>query len=868
MKKSLLLIAFILLTGRFLFSQTATPPAAGDGTVGSPYQIATLANLFWIAASDAIVPNPARATRMTYNYVQTADIDASSTGQGGDWGITGWVPIGNITDVFTGTYEGQRHQITNLYINRTNNRVGLFGVTESATITNLGVSNVTITGGSYSGGLIGECLTSTVQKCFATGILTGKQTYAGSLGGLIGYNDASSVKFCYASVAIWAGVSADKIGGLTGENYGKYLIENCYATGRVSGNGYVGGFAGTTSDGFLVGGKVNNCFATGLVTGNTNVGGFIGYHNSLSPTNCFWDITTSGQASSDGGTGLSTAEMKLVSTYSVVGPGLSKAWDFIGNLNNDTGNNSDWNLDGTTNNGYPFLSWQTFAWTGTTNSDWSTLSNWLTGSLPGVNDAVSISLATTNPAIGAPADCQSLNIASGNSLTIQPNGNLTVNGSISNNAGNSGLVIQSDATGTGSLLHANNGVAATVQRYIAAADWGIWNDGWHFLSSPVADQATGTFHTPGAGNDFYKWDEANNIWINRSLLNGEDLVLNPEFELSFSVGRGYLVAYQTTATKTFSGVLNTGDQVTSLLTSVVNGWNLVGNPFPCAIRWNDGSWNLGNVGGVAQIWSETAKDYVEIFSNDPIPAMNGFMVYTTSAQTLNIPANARTHAITSWYKSEMAGSRIVLVAHDPEGGSYKRSVIRQHPDATEGFDLAYDAYMLSGFAPKFYSVSESARLTVNTMPQIDELTEIHFGFIKNNSTNYYLELAETIEGQTTYLTDLKTGQVHNFNNGNYYFTSDEGDDTLRFKLHFGAAGMPEAPDVNPMDVYIHQQTIFVRHPEPGLILTVYDLQGRQLSTQMLKKDENSIQINLPAGMYIVKAHNATVSYSTKIIVSR
>jgi hypothetical protein len=867
MKKSLLIIGLILLTSGFLHSQTATPPAGGNGTAGSPYQIATLANLFWITASDAIVPNPVRAARMTYSYVQTADIDASPTGQGGDWGISGWVPIGNITDIFTGTYNGQRHQITNLYINRTNNRVGLFGVTKSASINSLGVSNVTITGGSYSGGLIGECETSTVQKCFATGNLTGKQTYNGSLGGLIGYNNASNVTFCYASVAVWAGVAGDYIGGLTGDNYGNYLIENCYATGQVSGGNYVGGFAGNTYDSYFTGGKINKCYSTGLVTGNTNVGGFLGFHNSLSPSNCFWDITTSGQANSDGGVGKLTGEMKLVGTFTdEIQFILYDAWDFIGNLNNDTGNNSDWNMDGTTNNGYPFLSWQTTAWIGTTSSNWLTPENWNTGSFPTTNDVVSISLATTNPVVvGGIAVCHGLTIASANSLTIMPNGMLTVSSIISNNAGTSGLVIQSDATGTGSLLHNNIGVAATVDRYIPAADWEIWDDGWHFLSSPVVGQTTSAFHAPGAGNDFYKWDEANNTWINRTHLNGG---LNPEFEENFSVGRGYLVAFDENVTKTFSGVLNIDDQVTSVLTSDVEGWNLIGNPYPCALRWDEGHWNLGNVGGVAQIWSETAKDYVELFSNAPIPAMNGFMVYSTGSQTLTIPELARTHDATSWYKSEIDGSRIVLVAHDPVGGSYKRNIIRQHPDATEGFDLVYDAYMLSGFAPQFYSMAESARLTVNTVQQINELTNLQMGFVKNNSNNFYIELAETIGGQTVYLTDFKTNQVHNFSNGNYYFTSEDGDDPSRFMLRFGATGMPEAPETNPLDIYVNQQTIFIRHPEPGLSLTIYDLQGRQLSTHSFGMSEKSVQINLPSGMYIVTAHTATNSYSIKIIVSQ
>jgi hypothetical protein len=165
-------------------------------------------------------------------------------------------------------------------------------------------------------------------------------------------------------------------------------------------------------------------------------------------------------------------------------------------------------------------------------------------------------------------------------------------------------------------------------------------------------------------------------------------------------------------------------------------------------------------------------------------------------------------------------------------------------------------------------MAESARLTVNTVQQINELTNLQMGFVKNNSNNFYIELAETIGGQTVYLTDFKTNQVHNFSNGNYYFTSEDGDDPSRFMLRFGATGMPEAPETNPLDIYVNQQTIFIRHPEPGLSLTIYDLQGRQLSTHSFGMSEKSVQINLPSGMYIVTAHTATNSYSIKIIVSQ
>ncbi|MGB6872666.1 MAG: hypothetical protein WBE46_00750, partial [Dehalococcoidia bacterium] len=68
-------------------------------------------------------------------------------------------------------------------------------------------------------------------------------------------------------------------------------------------------------------------------------------------TNSFWDTQTSGQATSDGGTGKNTTEMKNIATFSGAG------WSIIEVTNPETRNPSYiWNIvDDET---YPFLSWQ------------------------------------------------------------------------------------------------------------------------------------------------------------------------------------------------------------------------------------------------------------------------------------------------------------------------------------------------------------------------------------------------------------------------------------------------------------------------------------------------------------------------------
>ncbi len=177
--------------------------------------------------------------------------------------------------------------------------------------------------------------------------------------------------------------------------------------------------------------------------------------------------------------------------------------------------------------------------------------------------------------------------------------------------------------------------------------------GWHFLSAPVADQSVSAFHDHTSGNDFYKWDEAapTNGWVNRKIDGGS---LNAAFETAFMAGRGYLIANASASAPAFVGNINVSDVSVSGLANTSNasypGWHLLGNPFACALSWNNGDWALSNINANSKIWDEANASYTTIEPNGIIPAMNGFMVYSDGDGSLTIPASARQHSSQNWYK--------------------------------------------------------------------------------------------------------------------------------------------------------------------------------------------------------------------------
>jgi hypothetical protein len=446
----------------------------------------------------------------------------------------------------------------------------------------------------------------------------------------------------------------------------------------------------------------------------------------------------------------------------------------------------------------------------------------------------------------------------------------------------SGILIQSTATGTGSLIHNNIGVNATVQRHIDR--WSATAEhGWHFLSSPVAAQAIRPEFVPDVNPipnyiDFYKWDESHveqgetGWWIN---VKDESGNWNNTFENDFAVGRGYLMAYGTPVkdygnkAHIFNGVLNISNVALTGLTNSGDGghhgWHLLGNPYSSAIKYNQGSWNKSsNMSIFAQIWEEAAASYKVLLETDIIPAHNGFMVYTSDNDgSLTIPADARLHSNSAWYKS--TENQIILLARDPVRSTSQRTIIRFNPEATEGFDLEHDSYFLAGFAPMFYSISQDNNLALNTLPEIKDELVIPLGFIKNQSSLFEIEMLESSLDHDVYLVDLKENKTHNLVSGAYLFSSQSDDNANRFQLKFSTVNVSDLSPASLMFAYCDGNTIYVSNNENEKIhFELLNVHGQLIKSLPLSSGFHSINAKVARGIYFVRLTSENVPASFKI----
>jgi hypothetical protein len=283
---------------------------------GSP--ITTMAELQAVGA-DAI--------SLAGSYCLANDLDAS--------GVT-FTPLGSSSSPFMGIFDGQAHAISNLTINLpSRDDVGLFGTLgTTAQVRNVGLVNVSMTGGYTVGALAGE-LRGRVWDSYSTGSVTGNSA-GGLVGSTSGYDvrDLSyGIRGSYSTATVSGSSGA---GGLLGTNYYE-VVSNSYATGTVNGHGYAtGGLVGWNSSG----GSIDHSYSTGSVT-TDGAGGWIGGlvgNNVNTVTTSYWDVTTSGQASSPSGTGLTDAQMRQQASFS--GWGFGSTWGA---------------LSGVT---YPYLAWQ------------------------------------------------------------------------------------------------------------------------------------------------------------------------------------------------------------------------------------------------------------------------------------------------------------------------------------------------------------------------------------------------------------------------------------------------------------------------------------------------------------------------------
>lgn len=270
-----LVFASTLIVSAFNAGVASAFTGSGAGTVGSPYLITNCMQLQEMQDD------------LDAHYRLANNIDCSAT-SGWNSGA-GFEPVGSTATKFTGSLDGQGNIVTGLHINRgATGQQALFGhLGTTAEIQDIGLTNVSVTGATHTGGLAGDN-DGVIENSYVTGTVQGTQ----AVGGLVGNNDKGSILDSYSDATVTG--SGNGVGGLVGymnDGTAAPTITHSYATGDVSGTGSVGGLLGEQQVGIIT-----DSYATGDVEGDDYVGGLIGYteYSTVSRTYATGDVSVTG----------------------------------------------------------------------------------------------------------------------------------------------------------------------------------------------------------------------------------------------------------------------------------------------------------------------------------------------------------------------------------------------------------------------------------------------------------------------------------------------------------------------------------------------------------------------------------------------
>jgi len=556
-----------------------------------------------------------------------------------------------------------------------------------------------------------------------------------------------------------------------------------------------------------------------------------------------------------------------------------------------------------------------FVWNGSSN-DWSSSSNWKFSSI------------SDNPNV-PPLSCSNVTIpklASGNYPTISAHttiNNLTINdgGSI---LGNSNLTV----SGT-----------TTMQKEVTDDhDWS-----WHFLSSPVSDQYIWNQFVPtppnGSGPGSWSWATNNISWdfyyfnpyitnvypnepwvnlkkaasgsnypYNNGSIDDHDPVTGAEAGFGnaqpvFETGRGYLVAYNYDAGQgpvypstmhNFTGSLNYGDvPVTLIRTGSL--YQLIGNPYPSYLDWEDPDWTRN---GLASSENQSSGFDYWVFDDGPsggnylvgnstgtystgisrrIAPMQGFFVKVNNTSgAFTFSESVRSHGTQDWVESAISRNNLLRLQLTTSQNNFHDELMIDFREQFSGQEGTEKFYSMNTYAPELWSVKNGHIYTIDRYKKVTSDLKVNVS-VKCGVTGTYTITATNINdfalSNIVYLEDLKTGNKVNLKEtGSYSFTGSPNDNKDRFTLYFAEiTGKEELASARKVNIFSYGKDVFINtgNENTGRCeVYIYDEIGRLIESGRCQPANGNVKYTTlrKPGVYIIKVLTGSGVTTTKVII--
>ncbi|PQJ78695.1 T9SS type A sorting domain-containing protein [Polaribacter porphyrae] len=535
-------------------------------------------------------------------------------------------------------------------------------------------------------------------------------------------------------------------------------------------------------------------------------------------------------------------------------------------------------------------------WAGTTNTNWNTTTNWKPNFVPTSTTSLLIPNVVNQPIISTNTVvvANDINLEASSSLTIDAGGALTVNNNLIQNGT---LTVNSDATKSGSLVvkgTANGNI--TYNRYVT--------DDWHTVGAPVIGQNINEF-------------AVTNIALNQIIQNGDNTKYavapynnnvatdNWEYILVADIasagnlenGKGYSMKRSAAGTYTFTGTIENESKTVTLTEGSKNSWNLIANPYPNFLKFN----NLSDVGSnlllqnasklhtnnlAVYIWDKATtgyKPYNHASSTLPFlaPGQAFFVRAKEGGSTFTFDKSMQSHHQQRVF-AKVQNSNFEISLQISDGKQTKATEIKYLENTTKGFDAGYDAEQFTAQDNSFnvytnlVDNNNNGAFALQCLPpaNFDELI-IPIGLTIDANVNVTIS-AEMLNLPTTlkvYLEDKENNTFIELTNSDYSFTtSSKLEDIGRFYLHTSATVLSTDDEFNSNNISIYQtskENLRIVGIQNGATkISLSDVLGKQiLATSFKANGLNDILLpNLKTGVYLVRLKTKNSKFVKKIII--
>ncbi len=223
----------------------------------------------------------------------------------------------------------------------------------------------------------------------------------------------------------------------------------------------------------------------------------------------------------------------------------------------------------------------------------------------------------------------------------------------------------------------------------------------------------------------------------------------------------------------------------------------------------------------------------------------------------------------------------IRLIFDSPGGYHRQILIGNDPNASQGFDMGYDAFMATINQEDMYWLINQGRFVIQGVNEFNDGQEFPLGLIIKESGLARIKIGdlENIDSNTEiYIKDNASGEQFEIRNEPFEIDLEAGTYNDRFSLVF-ASRIIEEEDIITEESLIGEEDVIVYFNSPSseltirvgtnvsiLDVTLNNALGQRIEELDFSSDINTIQLYVNTGVYILQIKTSVGSVIKKIIV--